>query len=74
MVSCNLVLNGRTILTDVSLPQVPSKGDVVANVNSKDKHYLVLCVEYTINYDSVNLHVKEFANQLTCVNNVQGFR
>lgn len=74
MVSCNLVLNGRTILTDVSLPQVPSKGDIVANVNHKDKHYLVLCVEYTINYDSVNLHVKEFANQLTCVNNVQGFR
>ena len=54
MVSCNLVLNGRTILTDVSLPQVPSKGDVVANINPKDKHYLVLCVEYTINYDSVN--------------------
>lgn len=74
MVSCNLVLNGRTILTDVSLPQVPSKGDIVANVSPKDKHYLVLCVEYVINSNSVNLHVKEFPNQLACVNNVQGFR
>lgn len=74
MVSCNLVFNSRTILTDVSLPQVPSKGDIVANVNPKDKHYLVLCVEYVINSNSVNLHVKEFPNQLACVNNVQGFR
>lgn len=74
MVSCNLVFNGRTILTDISLPQVPSKGDIVANVNPKDKHYLVLCVEYVTNSNSVNLHVKEFPNQLACVNNVQGFR
>lgn len=74
MVSCNLVFNGRTILTDVSFPQIPSKGDIVANVNPKDKHYLVLCVEYVINSNSINLHVKEFPNQLACVNNVQGFR
>ncbi|QLL78181.1 hypothetical protein GTO87_05940 [Ligilactobacillus saerimneri] len=74
MVSCNLVREGRTIASDVSFPQVPSKGDVIANADPKKEHYLVLRVEYVIGFENVNLHVKEFPNQLACVNNVDGFR
>lgn len=74
MFECHLIVNGRNINKTVSLPQIPLKDDVVSNVNVKDQCYLVLRVEYINGYKSVNLHVKEFSNQIDASNNIKGFR
>ena len=73
MFDCFLVVDGRN-KGSVSLPQIPSMGDVISNVDTKMPHYLVLRVEYVTGFNSDNLHVKEFSNQIDADNNIDGFR
>ncbi|HAP22934.1 MAG TPA: hypothetical protein DCR08_03070 [Lactobacillus sp.] len=74
MFDCFLVVNGQNTGNTVSLPKIPSMGDVISNVDAKKPCYLVLRVEYVDGFDSVNLHVKEFANQIDASVNINGFR
>lgn len=74
MFDCVLVINGRNTGNTVSLPKIPSMGDIISNVDAKKPCYLVLRVEYVDGFESVNLHVKEFANQISASNNIDGFR
>lgn len=74
MFDCYLVIDGHSNRVPVSLPQIPSIGDIVSNADHKKPYYLVLRVEYVNRFNSVNLHVKEFANQIVASNNIDGFR
>lgn len=59
---------------EVTLPNTPSRGDVISHADFKFPVYLVLRVEYVTGYEEINLHVKQFANQTAAVNEVDGFR
>lgn len=69
----SLIDNGKRIQS-VKLPNCPSRGDVISLADPKSHVYLVLRVEYVVNSEIVNLHVKTFVNQLGAVNEVEGFR
>lgn len=76
MVSCYLVINGRrsTKYSEIRLPAVPHKGDIISGGDHRAPHYVVHCVEFNIGFDSVNLHVQEFPNRAAAMGAVDGFR
>ncbi|EEI19607.1 hypothetical protein G8J22_02413 [Lentilactobacillus hilgardii] len=73
MAKFGLIEAGKQI-GEISLPNTPRRGDVISNVDPKGPVYLVLRVEYVIGFEEVNLHVQTFANQLSAVLKIKGFR
>lgn len=74
MITCHLVVDGRTLHT-VTLPEIPSPGSIVAMApDPKTKRYLITLIEYVNGYAEPNLHAKEFVNQDHAVNNIDGYR
>ncbi|UNL39970.1 hypothetical protein G8B24_01590 [Limosilactobacillus reuteri] len=73
MIECYLIVNGRSD-GHVMLPSIPNRGDIVSLGDHKAPHYLVHRVEYRNNSALVNLHVQKFANEVSCVNAVSGYR
>ncbi len=73
MITCNLIVEGRRE-TQLELPEVPRRGDLISNVNPKLPVYLVHRIEFVSGFDGPNIHVQKFANQLSAVINVDGFR
>ncbi len=75
MITCRIVIDGRTEPVPMTLPAIPTIGSVIArSADHKSEHYLVKCVEYVNGHESVNLHVQQFPNQVSAVNAVDGFR
>ncbi|PWT33879.1 hypothetical protein DKZ29_01690 [Limosilactobacillus reuteri] len=73
MIECYLIVNGRSD-GSANLSAVPNRGDIISLGDHKAPHYLVHRVEYLNNSDTVNLHVQKFANEVSCVNAVSGYR
>lgn len=74
MITCHIVVDGRTLHT-VTLPKIPDSGSIVTvNPDPKTKRYLITLVEYVNGYAEPNLHAKEFVNQDHAVNNTDGYR
>ncbi len=73
MMQCHLVSNGRRLET-VALPAIPARGDVIANADPKLPYYLVHRVELFVGSSDATVHVQEFANQLSAVIDIDGFR
>lgn len=74
MITCHIVVEGRTVHT-VSLPGIPAPGSIVAvNPDPKTNRYLIALIEYVNGYAEPNLHAKEFVNQDHAVNNTDGYR
>lgn len=73
MQNYSLVDSGKNI-HNVKLPSCPRRGDVISLAEPKSHVYLVLRVEYVVNSEIVNLHVKTFVNQLSAINEIEGFR
>lgn len=75
MITCRIVINGRTKSVPMTLPAIPTIGSVIAkSADHKSEHYLVKCVEYVNGHESINLHVQQFSNQVSAVNAIDGFR
>ena len=75
MITCHIVIDGRVEPIPMTLPAIPTTGSLVARLaDHKSEHYLVKCVEYINEHESVNLHVQPFPNQISAVNAVDGFR
>lgn len=75
MITCRIVINGRTESVPMTLPAIPTIGSVIAkSADHKSEHYLVKCVEYVNGDESINLHVQQFSNQVSAVNAIDGFR
>lgn len=75
MITCHIVVDGKSRPIPLTLPNVPAKGDIIVqSPDHKSEHYLVKCVEYVNGHNSVNLHVQPFPNQVSAVNAVDGFR
>lgn len=64
--------NGRNIKS-IDLHSIPSKGDIISVTDLKSPRYLVLRVEFYEGSENITLHVKEFSNQLSATNNIDGF-
>ena len=75
MITCYIIVNGRTNREPLSLPKIPNRGDIVSSSpDPKTACYFVNRVEYITGRDAVNLHVQEFPNQISAVNAINGFR
>lgn len=68
----HIVINGRSD-SSIDLPNIPRAGELISLTDPKNPVYLVHRVEY-FQSGSVTLHVQEFANQISAVNAVDGFR
>lgn len=64
--------NGRNIKS-IDLHSIPRKGDIISVTDLKSPRYLVLRVEFYESSENITLHVKEFSNQLSATNNIDGF-
>lgn len=73
MVRCMITVRGR-LVEELTLPEVPRRGELVSNVNPKQPTYLVNRVEMFPNSETVTLHVQEFPNQIAAVIAIDGFR
>ena len=75
MITCHIVVDGKSRPMPLKLPSVPVKGDIIAqSPDHTSEHYLVKCVEYINGHDTVNLHVQPFPNQVRAINTINGFR
>ncbi|CAI3423659.1 hypothetical protein CIRMBP1274_01729 [Enterococcus cecorum] len=64
---------GRNIKT-IHLEHLPRRGDIISTTDLKAPFYLVLRVEHVIGHESINLHVREFPNEICAVNAIDGFK
>lgn len=64
--------NGRNV-KNIELPAIPRRGDLISVVDLKLPIYLVLRVEFHERSEDITLHVKEFANQVSAIVDIDGF-
>ena len=75
MITCHIVVGGKSRPMPLNLPNVPVKGDIIAqSPDHKSEHYLVKCVEYVNGHNSVNLHVQIFPNRDSAILAIDNIR
>ena len=75
MITCHIVVDGKSRPMPLNLPSVPEKGDIIAqSPDHKSEHYLVKCVEYVNGHNSVNLHVQIFPNRDSAILAIDNIR
>lgn len=75
MITCHIVVDGKSRPMPLNLPSVPIKGDIIAqSPDHKSEHYLVKCVEYVNGHNSVNLHVQIFPNRDSAILAIDNIR
>ncbi|CAH1854525.1 hypothetical protein SAMN05216341_1254 [Leuconostocaceae bacterium R-53105] len=70
----SLIIDGRNVDHDFSLPFTPKVGDLInSSANDKDPYYLVKGVVLSMNDNYIQLHVQKFSNKLDASSHIDWF-
>ncbi len=74
MIKYSLIVDGKTVKSDFTLPFNPQVGNLIdSSADPKAPYYLVKGVVVSMNDEFVQLHVDKFSNKIDASHNVDWF-
>ncbi|ADG41443.1 hypothetical protein LKI_09520 [Leuconostoc kimchii IMSNU 11154] len=74
MIKYSLIIDGKNVKSDFTLPFNPQVGDLInSSSDAKTPYYLIKGIVMSINDEFVQLHVDKFSNKVNASVNVDWF-